>query len=836
MEKPSGITYPGSTGKELGMALGGLGTSTLEIGRDGAFQGIRVQNEWWTAIPPTPPATFLSLYARAQDGKAAGRVLQLEAPEDLTPIEGLNYTGRFPFAEIEYGDKALPCEARLEAFSPFVPHDAEASSVPVVFFTFRLRNAGTQPVTATAALSWTNDITPEMQVRGWPTEGNRNTLLRLQGAPAVLMDTQAPGFAGSEYLLACLPAVGVQHSAVTDWWARPPGRWMGPNVRPVVQETVAAWRRFLEEGVLPEESGYTDGMGRFSRHRPAAAVAGQVELAPGEEKEVRFALAWFFPHHYDRRISKAKILLGHRYAVRFPNGTRDVAAWAFPRRHALREKSGAWRSLIEESSLPPKFRALVAELPYLLPRLSWWLADGRFCLYESIDCPRMHPTILDILMAPVLTAIFPDLHARALRTIADTQLESGEIPSTLGIESIHHHEYRCFNAGDAGTFPITVLWALLWGGDRQFAVDMYPVVKRVIQWAKAELDADNDGVPDVHGIDQGMDSFPMHGLAAGIADKWMVGLLAGEKLARICGDTAFAEWCAGVRQQASNTVEAKLWNGSYYSVFCNPETGERSDTCIATQVTCGEVVAHILELGRTHPEERVRQTLESIWRLNVETCEFGVRTGSNPDGTAADSTVHKFQQGGASQSNAFCPITSPSLGAVAIRNGMAERGLALAEKMAATILDRVKEPWTGQLFFNSVTGEWFYGIHYSDCLVMWELMYSLLGARMDMLERSLTLEPARVPVKVPLLTRLYYGQVEFAEDADSISLTLTSAREKPTLIDRLTVSLPETTGAIRPTVAEGQVRRIEQDGPVCVLGGVAIPPRGRLIVRWPRVA
>ena len=40
-----GIRYEGATDAPLGMALGGLGTSTLEIGRDGSFQNVRLQND-----------------------------------------------------------------------------------------------------------------------------------------------------------------------------------------------------------------------------------------------------------------------------------------------------------------------------------------------------------------------------------------------------------------------------------------------------------------------------------------------------------------------------------------------------------------------------------------------------------------------------------------------------------------------------------------------------------------------------------------------------------------------------------------------------------------------
>ncbi|MBI3946319.1 MAG: hypothetical protein HY321_10400, partial [Armatimonadetes bacterium] len=94
MEKRSGVTYPGSVGKERGMALGGLGTCTLQIGRDGAFQQIRLQNDWTAAIRPTPAGTFFSLHARPKGGKGAGRVLQLQAPEGLDPVQALTYTGR----------------------------------------------------------------------------------------------------------------------------------------------------------------------------------------------------------------------------------------------------------------------------------------------------------------------------------------------------------------------------------------------------------------------------------------------------------------------------------------------------------------------------------------------------------------------------------------------------------------------------------------------------------------------------------------------------------------------------------------------------------------------
>ena len=687
--KQFGITYEGSTCEELGMALGGLGTSTLEIGRDGAFQNLRLQNDWSGAIDPTSAATFLSVHARAESGKAAGRLLQLEAPEGLEAVDGLTYTGRFPFVEIAYRAPALPCEVTLEAFSPFVPHDAASSSLPLIFFTFRLRNPCSESVTAAAAVSWVNDIAAETHRGGWLASGNRNSVLR-NGKPAVLMETRVKELAGSEYLLACLPADGVRYSAVSDWWKGAPGRWMGSNVKTGHEEVIVNWRCFLDSGTLPDESEYDDGLGRFSRHKPVAAAAGEVKLAPGEGKEVCFALVWSFPYHWDRPGSKTKILLGHQYSVRFPNSTRDAADWAFPRRESLQRRSLAWRSLIEDSSLPPQCRALMTEVLYLLPRITWWLADGTFVLHESINCPRIQATVLDIYVAPVLSALFPELHAKSLRATAACQLDNGEIPSTLGRSSVHHHEYRLFNTGDASVFTIVTAWEMLWGGDPQFAADMYPVLKKVLQWGEGELDIDRDGVPDAHGIDQGWDTFPMHGAAAYIADQWIAALLAGEKMARHFGDSAFAEWCRRIRERASETAENVLWNGNH-----------------------------------------------------------------------------------------------------------------------------------------------FYGWHYSDYLILWDLMYALLGVHVDMFDRSLTLAPPRIPVKIPVFGRLYFGQVEFSAAGDSIELRLANFVDKPSIIPTLAIKLPD--GAVPGicSLEHGEVREIGSSAAgETILSDVVIPPKGELMLRW----
>ena len=773
--------------------------------------------------------------------KASGECSNWRPPGQVEAIRGLTYTGRFPMAHVAYHDPDLPCQVTLEAFSPFVPGDAAASSLPLVFFTFKLRNPGSSPVTTSVAMSWVNDIAGENYPTGWPACGNHNAVIR-RPEPAVLMETGAAGMTGSEYLLACLPATGVRYQAVADWWKGPPGRWLGPNVNKFADKEarkkadeapLVGWHKFLDEGVLPPQSDWDDSLGRYSRHRPVAAVAGEVELAPGEEKEVRFALAWFFPYHWDRQRTKANILLGHQYATRFPGGTRAVADWAFGQRDSLRERSMAWRSLIEESSLPPQCRALMSEILYLLPRISWWLADGTFVLHESINCPRIHPTLLDIYTAPVMAALFPELHANSLRKIGSCQLPSGEIPSTLGSRSIHQHEYRVFNSGDASVFPIVVAWEALWGGDPKFAQEMYPVVKKTLQWAEREVDADRDGVVDVHGIDQGWDTFPMFGAAAYIADQWIAALLAGETLARRQGDAEFAAWCSAIRKKASATVENGLWNGKYYDLAHDTVAGTRSNICFADQFTYGTVAAGILGLGEVHPRDRVVSSLQSIWQLNVKPCNFVCRMGSNADGTPADCSHHSEQKGRASQSNAFTPVSTAPLAAAAIQHGMVDEGLALVEATADVVINHVKGPWSGELLFDSRTARCFYGLHYSDCLILWDVMYAVLGVQIDTAQGSLCLAPPRVPVKAPLFGRLYTGQVEFSAAGNNVDLRFGNFTDHPCTLRTLTVRLPEGAKGRKCVVQEGTVSAVKiGEHDETVLGDVIIPPKGKLRLRW----
>jgi uncharacterized protein (DUF608 family) len=71
-----------------------------------------------------------------------------DRPLDRTGFRQVTFDGRYPIGRVNYQDDACPLEVRLEAFSPFIPGDLDASSLPATVMSFRLTNQSNRTVEA----------------------------------------------------------------------------------------------------------------------------------------------------------------------------------------------------------------------------------------------------------------------------------------------------------------------------------------------------------------------------------------------------------------------------------------------------------------------------------------------------------------------------------------------------------------------------------------------------------------------------------------------------------------------------------------------------------------
>ena len=76
----------------------------------------------------------------------------------LSRLEGASFTGEFPLAHIAFADSRLPVRVTLDAFSPFIPLDADASGYPVAILRYRVHNPGPGAATVSIALSIENPV------------------------------------------------------------------------------------------------------------------------------------------------------------------------------------------------------------------------------------------------------------------------------------------------------------------------------------------------------------------------------------------------------------------------------------------------------------------------------------------------------------------------------------------------------------------------------------------------------------------------------------------------------------------------------------------------------
>src|SRR5690348_15166852 len=141
------VRYPRVfSGRQLQMIafpLGGIGTGCISLGGRGQLRDWEIYNR--PDKGRSPEYAFAAICLRKGSSKPIAHVLEAEllppyssasglgpanAP-GLSRLQGASFTGEFPIANVRFHDARLPLQISLEAFSPFVPLDPDASGCPV---------------------------------------------------------------------------------------------------------------------------------------------------------------------------------------------------------------------------------------------------------------------------------------------------------------------------------------------------------------------------------------------------------------------------------------------------------------------------------------------------------------------------------------------------------------------------------------------------------------------------------------------------------------------------------------------------------------------------------
>lgn len=785
---PSGNVNRPELGHPNGVQLGGLGTGRIELMRTGRPGVVALLNSPQRIVGPWR-GTFFSL--RAGDDF---RLLQLGDQGGARGVDAVDYQGRHPIADCRYTVADWPLSITLTAFAPMVPHDLHRSTQPGVVFSFRLRNLSGRAMPIELGFSWEN-------VLGVGATGYRgeNLVARRDGAaitPLTLPDdvaalrctlpfpsdaialnrwgetllatTPPPGFtcacwpfwnvlADEHALLAALAAGALSSrfdagmidacaAAVTDRQQRPP-TWDDPDPR-------FGGGRAGVEGMV----------------HPAGVLAVRGELAPDQEVEIPFVLAWHAPHHVTND--------GHdhgRFASLHGNAA-TVAMRLLARRAADLRDTRALAAHLEAGDLPPWLVDKLCNDTTPLAANSIITADGT--LYTLESTPMMWGAVgtLDqrLVSHPGTSLFYPDLDRTELDAFARLQADDGRMMHFAG----NAHEALGSGKvvyGDSGWPDLAMSYIIqVWRswtatGDASFHAAHWPHVERAAAWLMAR-DHDGDGVPE-GGSSWDVEHYP--GCFIATATLWMATLRVLREAAvhldlndRVPDlDARFA--------RAAATVQ-RMWNGTHYRKYLTAD-GTGSDDCFIGQLE-GEWVARELALEPVLPLEQATRAALTCYRLNADPRRYQLAPIQvRADGRLAD---RKYAW------HAWPQYTMTFLDCAALYLGLDQPAMENIARFDRVVRHTIRAPWATTLWHDARTGLpdfRFYGLDwYMNGPAIWWVLQALTGINDNALTGRLALGPrlpaGRTCVTYPVVCPRWWGHVSLRQEASQLRLTLSVDR------------------------------------------------------------
>jgi uncharacterized protein (DUF608 family) len=632
------IEYPRKfTGRQLAriaFPLGGVAAGSISLGGRGQLRDWEIFNR--PDKGNSPRYAFAAIWVTSGAGKPIARVaeariqppyegssgLSWENAPGLPRLESATFIGEFPIATVDFHDPELPVSVTLEAFTPFIPLDADESGLPIAILRYRARNARAQSAKVSLSFSLDNPV---------GANGRTNRYRKGQGFEGLLM--QDPFAAAADpkagtFALCVLNGNGGEVTYTEGW--RGGSRWrVGP---------LLFWDDFSEDGRLNSVAEMKDTTG---------SICLQKDIPARASADFTFLLAWHLPNRTPERCGwtapkgDERSKIGNFYCARFANAWA-AAEYAVAHLDSLEARTRKFVEAIRNTSLPPAVReAAMANLSTLVAPTSFRTGDGEFHGFEgcnnSAGC--CFGSCTHVWNYETATAfVFPSL-SRSHRegSFGFSTDEEGRMDFRRLLPSGKEHYGKAAADGQMGQIiKLYIDWKQ--SGDIEWLRRLWPAARRALEfaWRNGGWDANRDGV--MEGVQHNTYDVEFFGPNP-LCQVWYLGALrASEELARALGDEAFAGECRSLFEQGSRWTDANLFNGEYYIqqvrgipkdqvapgliVGMGAADTEHPDFqlgsgCLVDQLA-GQYLAAVAGLGLLLDESKIRKTLESIYRYNYK--------------------------------------------------------------------------------------------------------------------------------------------------------------------------------------------------------------------------
>lgn len=759
-------------GHASGVHLGGIGTGSIEVCRDGTIGVVNLVHS-----PQCLLAGFAGSFLALRAGPVF-RLLQKPGRFGARGVDGLMTSVQHPVGRFECAIADVPLRIVLTVFSPLVPHDLPRSTTPAAVFVLRLRNTGNEAIDIDASFSWEN-------VLGICGLGSRGEELSCDRGGATIAPFSAQGIQG--LLNRISPQTGERRNAwgQTALTVAPPAGWTTVcwsfwNVLddgPGLMGALAAGRfeERYDAGPLDErvekiagrsarKGSWDDPDPRFGGGRegreglvhPAGVLAARGVLAPDAAVEIPFVLGWHTPHCV---TSDGGADAGRFCATHHPDAIA-VAADMHRRWRKDLEDTRALSRHVTRGDLPEWLADKLLNDTTALTTNAVIPADGT--LYTLEGSPSMRGalgTMDQRLVSHPGTSLFQvAINRSEIRHFADLQDKSGSIPHfngnarcSLGSSSV---EYGVTRWPDLTMSFLIQLWRdATETGDPSFLDGMRTHVMRGIDFLCA-ADADGDGIPE-GGSSWDVEHYP--GCFIATASLTVATCRVILAIARHWKDAELDGRATAWLGRAQATLDG-MWQGEWFRKYHDPSSGNGSDDCFVGQLQ-GEWVVRQLGLHPTVAPQRAVQALASMYRLNADSDRYllaPIQVQSDGRLPARKYAWHAWPQ-----------YTQVFLDTTAVYLGQSEPALANLRQFDRVACELIGSPTATTLWHDARTGlpdfTFWFPDHYMNGPSIWWMLSALSGCTDNALERRLTLGPVLLPGRAesrwPVVTPRFWGRV-----------------------------------------------------------------------------
>jgi uncharacterized protein (DUF608 family) len=297
--------YEGANLDRVAFPMGGIGAGMICLEGTGAISHVSLRHQMQVF---NEPCSFAALCVKGKDGNVA-KVLEGQVPHwkifgnpgtgrggthtsyGLPRFMNSAFLARFPFGRVTLADEEIPLKVEITGWSPFIPGDSDASSLPLAAMEYRFTNPTDKTVDSVFSYNTKNFMS---------VDGGGDTVLPMDNG-FILWQQGSQDDPDREG--ACAIYVDDDQAVVDHCWFK--GGWW--------DSLTITWEN-IKTGRLMDNSP-VKGSG------PGASLFVPFKLKPGQSKTVRLMMAWYVPQTRLRTGQDATVPAGPAFGKTPSTGT-----------------------------------------------------------------------------------------------------------------------------------------------------------------------------------------------------------------------------------------------------------------------------------------------------------------------------------------------------------------------------------------------------------------------------------------------------------------------------------------------------------------------------------